>query len=150
MTEVTLTCKKCGSGIYLTPDKDLDHVNCRICEEPHKVLFDQNLLSNQLVQCPCCQRKDFYKQKDFNRKIGVLLFVVAAILSIFTYGISLVVLYILDLILYQKLPEVVSCYKCNTLFRKIENLDSISVFNHEMNDRILYDDQDFDGKQLNH
>lgn len=34
-----------------------------------------------LKDCPICARQDFYKQKDFNRKIGVALFVVAAILS---------------------------------------------------------------------
>jgi hypothetical protein len=93
---------------------------------------------------------DFYKQKDFNRKIGVFLFVVAAILSIWTYGLSLVALYLVDLFLFRKLSLVGVCYKCRTNFRKISNIQEIREFDHEMNDRIVYSDHDFKGKPLSH
>ena len=75
---------------------------------------------------------------------------VAAILSIWTYGLSLVGLYILDLFFYKKLPFVAACYKCSTNFRKVKNIGEIPNFDHEMHDRIVYSDHDFKGKPLSH
>lgn len=150
MMEVTLTCQKCGSAVNVYPSVDAHIAKCPICEQEHAVKFSLDHQNGVLRDCPCCSRKDFYKQKDFNRKIGVFLFVLAAILSIWTYGISFIVLYLFDLILYKKLGEVVSCYKCQTLFRKVSNIKDIQPFDHEMNDRIVYADHDFGGQGLSH
>jgi hypothetical protein len=106
--------------------------------------------SGRLDICPCCGRKDFFKQKDFNRKMGVVFYVIAAILSIWTYGLSLLALYLVDLFLFRRVGDVASCYKCETLFRQISNMDSILGFNHEMHDRIVYSDHNFEGKSLEH
>ena len=148
--EVTITCDDCGSGINIYPDHKAGHAKCDICKNEMKVEFSEKHEKGIIEECPCCQRKDFYQQKDFNRKIGVVLFVIAAILSIWTYGISLIVLYLVDLFLFQKLGNIVICYKCQTIFRKVANLDAINGFDHEMNDRIIYSDHDFDGKPLSH
>lgn len=148
--EVTFTCPECGSAISVHPDQSATVAECKICQHKLPVKFDQNHADNNLVDCPCCGRKDFYKQKDFNRKIGVILFVIAAILSIWTYGISFIVLYLFDLILFRKLGEIAICYKCQTVFRKVANIAQIPGFDHEMNDRIIYADHDFGGKPLEH
>ena len=150
MTEVTLTCKECGSGVHVYPSKEAKEAECQICKTMNLVNFDEALCEDKLEVCPCCGRKDFYKQKDFNRKIGVMLFVIAAIAAIWTYGISLIVLYLFDLLLYRRLGDVAACYKCNTLFRKLKNFDQIRPFDHEMHDRIVYSDHDFGGEALEH
>ncbi|WP_127718417.1 hypothetical protein [Halobacteriovorax sp. HLS] len=150
MMEVTLTCSECGSGIHIHPDVDAHKAICDVCSNEMNVTFDENHAKGILKDCPCCQRKDFYSQKDFNRKIGVALFVIAAILSIWTYGISFIVLYALDLFLFRKLAKVAICYKCNTIFRNLTNMEELYGFNHEMNDRIVYSDHDFGGEQLEH
>lgn len=150
MMEVTLTCDECNSAVSVYPNEQATVAKCPICQHEHQVTFTEKVLNDELDCCPKCERKDFYKQKDFNRKIGVTLFVIAAITSIWTYGITLIVLWLLDLFLFSKIPDVVSCYKCETLFRKIKNLDKIEGFNHEMNDRIIYSDHDFEGKTLSH
>jgi hypothetical protein len=87
---------------------------------------------------------------DFNRKIGVLLYVIAAILSIWTYGLSLFGLWLLDFFLFRRLKLIAVCYKCQTIFRKVKNIEGIRDFDHEMNDRIVYADHDFKGKPLSH
>jgi hypothetical protein len=150
MMEVTLTCDECKSAVSVYPDQQASIAKCTICQHEHNVTFTKNVLSDELDCCPKCERKDFYKQKDFNRKIGVTLFVIAAIASIWTYGVSLIFLWLVDLFLFSKIPDVVSCYKCETLFRKVKNLHNIEVFNHEMNDRIIYSDHNFEGKSLSH
>jgi hypothetical protein len=114
------------------------------------VQFNDDHIQGVLKDCPCCGRKDFYSQKDFNRKLGVMLFVIAAILSIWTYGLSLVALYLVDLFLFRKLAMVAICYKCTTNFRKLTNMNEIRDYDHEMNDRIVYSDHDFKGQPLNH
>jgi len=148
--EVTLTCIECGSGINIHPEKNASQATCPICQKSNPVKFASSMEEGILESCPSCERKDFYKQKDFNRKIGVILFIIASILSVFTYGISFIVLYLFDFILHRKLGDVVSCYKCSTLFRKVKNIEGIPAFDHEMNDRIIYADHDFDGKPLAH
>ena len=147
MMEVTLTCQECGSEfIFIQMNKQLKSL-VKVCETKNSVTFNSDHVDSVIKDCPKCGRKDFYQLKDFNRKIGVVLFVVAAILSIWTYGLSFVVLWIFDLILHKKLGNVVVCYKCNTLFRKVKNIEDIHGFDHEMNDRIVYADHDFKGSR---
>lgn len=148
--EVQITCSSCGSGIEVVPDHSATKVNCDICAHVQDVKFTQDHEQGILKECPVCTRQDFYKQKDFNRIIGVALFIIAAILSIWTYGISLVVLYLCDLFLFRKLSLVAICYKCRTNFRKVLNMNDIADYDHEMNDRIVYSDHDFKGKPLSH
>jgi hypothetical protein len=147
---VQFTCESCTSSIEVHPSLDATKVKCPICSHEQNATFTQDHMDGNLRVCPCCQRQDFYSQKDFNRKIGVILFVIAAILSIWTYGISLIALWLVDLFLFKKLPKVAACYKCNTLFRDLKNMEQIPAFNHEMNDRIVYSDHDFKGKTLDH
>lgn len=150
MMEVQITCTNCGSSIEVLPDHHAAKVECDICKHVHDVKFTHEHEQGILKECPVCSRMDFYKQKDFNRKIGVTLFVIAAILSIWTYGLSLVALYLLDLFLFRKLSLVAICYKCRTNFRRLKNIEEIRDFDHEMNDRIVYSDHDFKGKPLSH
>ena len=147
---VQITCPECRSSIHVYPQQDAERVCCPICKMESKVHFLQSHEKGELDVCPVCDRKDFYQQRDFNRKIGVSLFVLAAILSIFTYGISFIVLYIFDLILFKKISTIVVCYKCQTIFRQAKNTAYFTPFNHEMNDRIVYADHQFDGKPLTH
>ncbi|WPU65671.1 hypothetical protein [Peredibacter starrii] len=150
MMEVQITCKECGSSVEVVPDHNAHKVECGVCKHVSDVHFTHEHEAGVLKECPVCSRQDFYKQKDFNRKIGVLLFVIAAILSIWTYGLSLVALYLVDLFLFRRLAMVAICYKCQTNFRRVANMADIRDFDHEMNDRIVYADHDFKGKPLSH
>lgn len=148
MMTVTITCNDCGSAINVYPDSCAKKVSCDVCESVMDVHFNNEHEEGILKDCPVCQRKDFYQQKDFNRKIGVGLFIVGAIFVPWTYGISLIALWLVDFFLFRRLGNVACCYKCNTLFRGIKNMKQIYPFNHEMNDRIVYADHDFGGQPL--
>lgn len=148
MMTVEITCPECGSGINIYPSLEAKEAQCDVCEHTMPVKFDQNHVDGNLEDCPVCERKDFFQQKDFSRKIGVLLFVIAACFVPWTYGISLIVLWLIDLMLFRKIPNVSICYKCQTNFRGLANLSQIPQFNHEMNDRIIYSDHDFKGIPL--
>jgi len=148
--KVQITCPECTSAINLEPTLDAQITKCDICSHELEVSFKKDHLDSHLSSCPVCERKDFYQQKDFNRKIGVILFVIGAILVPWTYGLSLFVLWLLDYFLFSKIAMIAICYKCTTVFRDIKNMDKIGEFNHEMHDRIVYSDHDFEGRQLDH
>ena len=159
MMTVLFTCKNCGSGIHVYPNKDSKKIQCEICKHEEEVFFNAEHEQSVLKDCPCCKRKDFYSQKDFNRKIGVILFVVTAIIStvLFMKGFgpqwylsTFIILYALDFFLFRKLNLIAICYKCNTIFRDVANISDIAGFDHEMNDRIVYKDHDFQGRKPEH
>ncbi|MBY0414808.1 MAG: hypothetical protein K2Q18_11605 [Bdellovibrionales bacterium] len=159
MMTVQFTCKNCGSGIHVYPEAIAHKIQCDICQTEQTVKFDHNHEEGNLHDCPSCERKDFYSQKDFNRKLGVILFVMAAVIStvMLYFGINplwylstFIVLYALDFVLFRRLKLIAICYKCQTIFREVKNIEEIPGFNHEMNDRIIYSDHNFHGKPLDH
>ena len=64
-----------------------------------------------------CGSSHLYRQKDVNRALGCLIVAIGAALVPWTYGLSLVLLSIVDLALYFRLPQAVVCYRCDTVFR---------------------------------
>ena len=93
-------------------------------------VFKQKALLNQCPQCGC---EHLYKQRDFNRTLGVLLIVVGVILSFYTYGISLLLVTLIDFILYRKVKNVGLCYQCHSQFRgtSIEHLPEFNLSYHD-------------------
>ena len=146
--EVTLTCSECGSAVSVYPSPRTSRAACDVCGRETPVRFSSRHEEGFLEDCPTCERKDFYRQKDFNRKLGVSLFVIAAIMSIWTYGLSLVALWLLDLFLFRRLGSVAVCYNCRSIFRKVQWMEKIPEFDHETHDRIVYGGEDFGGKPL--
>jgi len=159
MMTVLFTCKNCGSGIHVHPTADSKQIVCEICHTSQDVKFNSDHEKGILKDCPGCERKDFYSQKDFNRNIGAALFIVTAIISTILFYLdfgpqyylsTFILLYIVDFFLFRKLKPIAICYKCNTIFRDVSNIDEIHPFNHEMHDRIVYSNHDFGGKPLDH
>jgi hypothetical protein len=70
-------------------------------------------------RCQICSGERFYLQRDFNQRIGCVVAGIGAILSPFTYGLSLVVCLLLDLGLYFLLKQVTVCYRCGAIYRGI-------------------------------
>ncbi len=156
---VQFTCKECGSGIHVYPSLEAVKIVCDVCHTQQEVHFNQSEVDGVLKHCPACNRQDFYSQKDFSRKVGVSLFVIAALISTWMlwkgmgpqwYLSTFIVLYLLDFILFRKLNQIAICYKCETIFRGVKNIKDIQGFSHEMHDRIIYSDHNFEGKQLDH
>lgn len=139
--KVQITCPECSSSIECYAKIGAEKVKCDVCDHVMENLsFSEEHEKGNLEACSVCHKKDLYQQKDFNRKIGVILYVIASIASIWTYGISLIVLFLMDAFLFQKLGNIAVCYHCNTIYRGVNNLDQISGFDHERNDRIVYSD----------
>lgn len=136
-----ITCPQCQSGIEVYLNSENKKAQCGICHHELDLQVDKNHEKNCLETCVVCGDNRFYKQKDFNRKIGVGLFIIAAILSIWTYGISFIVFWLIDFFLFKRLGTIVICYKCETIYRNVANLESITDFDHQLHDRIVYSEE---------
>jgi len=109
---------------------------CANCSK--KVLKDGFSIESVTSQHKCllCEGDRFYLVKDFNRMIGMLIFLVGAILSIWTYGLSLAVAALIDAILYKKLPFLKVCYVCDSEYLGDLILKTDKSFEHTMGDLI--------------
>lgn len=91
-------------------------------------------------QCPHCNCTHFYRQKDFNRSIGCLVILAGAVLVPFSYGLSLVVVAMIDWFLYKRVPDEAVCYKCRDVFKNVSIPENIKPFDHHIAE--LYEEPD--------
>ena len=86
--------------------------------------------------CFLCGFGHFYLSKDFNRGLGLLIFLAGAVASIWTYGISLAVAAAVDALLYHRLPFVKVCYICESEYKGIPIHPSDKSYDHVFGDQI--------------
>ncbi len=120
MITASVDCEVCGKR------KELTFVSfCNQCAKPEYLNAQMNLSI-----CPVCGSSKLYRKKNFNQTLGCLIIIIGAILVPFTYGLSLVVLSILDFILYRRVKDVAACYKCQSEFMGLEIPSHLKPFNH--------------------
>ena len=73
--------------------------------------------SRLLTRCLRCGLDRLYTQKDFSKRAGLWVFVVAAALSVPTWGLSLLAATLIDLGLYYALGDATLCYGCGSVHR---------------------------------
>ncbi len=91
---------------------------------------------NVIEHCAVCDCPTLYVQKDFNRTIGMAIFVTGAVVSLVLYGFdrvwqAMAVLLgcaVVDALLYKWLPEVTICYKCHSQYRQVNPNPAIAPF----------------------
>ena len=102
-----------------------DTLVCPHCDhtQPYTpgTLAEDGSVKDPVEACIACSYDRLFAQKDFNRKLGLAVVVVGAVLSPWTYGLSLVVCMGLDYGLYHFVPEITVCYGCDAIHRGFEN-----------------------------
>lgn len=109
-------CKECGLPFRKRLDRAKEQLVCPGCSHV-RTLDHAGWSGTAVMQCPVCDCKHLYPQRDVNRALGCLIVTIGAIFVPWTYGLSLVVLAGVDLILYLRLKECVVCYRCDTVYR---------------------------------
>ena len=107
MIRVSKNCNNC-KNVY-TAKIQQNIIKCDKCKGESFFFNSKNL---NFEQCSFCNCREFYKRKDFNQNLGCFFVVIGSILLPFTYGISLVVVLIIDMLLHKYIDEVIVCYKC--------------------------------------
>jgi DNA-directed RNA polymerase subunit RPC12/RpoP len=114
--EIAFRC----SGCQGEATAGLDGVGrCGGCGAETRLTLSASIRERRIVdECPACQGRQLYVQRDFNQRAGLAVVVVGAVLAPFTpYYSSLVVAALIDAGLYLVLPEIAICYRCKAHFR---------------------------------
>lgn len=102
-------------------------IRCPRCQREHAVaLSDAMLREHRVDRCPLCGCRELFIRRDFPQKLGLLIVVCAALLSVFTYRANIMVSWAIlgtavgvDLIIYTLVGTVTACYACRAEFRKV-------------------------------
>ena len=126
LPEVRAQCDHCDAALAADPQRGA--LECPSCRRRYAI----GEAAARLEQCPICDCRRFFRQKAFPRALGIGLVVVGAILVPFTYGVSLMVLALVDLLIYRRVPLMAVCYLCRAEFRRVPVPARILPFRHHM------------------
>ena len=135
-------CRECGLPFPARIDAggaggDGGEVACPGCDARRPVAT-RGWDAGRVEVCPLCGCKHLYRQRDFHRAWGCALVAVGAVLVPWTYGLSLVVLSLVDFLLFRRLRNSVVCYKCDTVYRDAVPLDRQGEFDLLKHDVLKY------------
>jgi len=126
---VAFACERCGRGIFVPVEGGpIDAGRCPGCGQEHAARLRPAPQAGRLERCLCCGLDRLYLQKDFNRKLGLGIFALAALLSVPTWGLSLLAATILDAALYRFLADVTVCYGCGAQHRGFQKSAAHGAF----------------------
>ena len=121
-------------------ERGQSQLTCPNCQETQAVSIDgwSSEDETHIERCVLCDCRHLYRQRDFNRALGCTLVAIGAALVPWTYGLSLVVLSLVDLALYYRLRESVVCYRCDTVYRDARPGDRQNEFDLLKHDVLKY------------
>lgn len=118
MLEIRYACKQCRAPAAVAVDRATTEHRCDTCGDVQPLRFSDALVETKIAdRCALCGSEHFYVQKDFDQRIGCLVVAVGAVFVPWTYGLSLGVCALIDLLLYARLPNVAKCYVCKATYR---------------------------------
>lgn len=116
--ELEYRCPNCAAVVPVEGWAERDFLACHACGDRLPLMAEVRTDPHDMLhRCPVCRGKEFYVQRDFNRRLGLALVILGAILAWPTRGLSLAVVVLLDLALYAVVPEIAICYRCEAIFR---------------------------------
>ena len=109
-------------------------------------------IENLPEKCPKCSCKEFYKQSDFRRSIGLTLVTIASVATFilmymgynwFVVWSPMPLFLVFDRALYYLRPPILICYKCKHNFRGLteKDLELIEAFDLETHDRYEFQEE---------
>ncbi len=111
----------------------VENVSCNKCGQKVALrLSAESQASGMIEHCAVCGNNGFYLQKDFNPRLGILIFAIGVIFSYHTKFLSLFITTAIDFVLYYALPTVTVCYQCRAIYREYNENPRHQGFNHLM------------------
>ena len=139
---VTYACPHCGATTRSEFQADTTELGCIHCQQ--KLPVPVNALEDRRVRkCLVCPSTDLYVRKDFPQRIGVGLVVVGIVGSsiawyftnvFWTFGI-LFATALIDVLLYALVGDALMCYRCDALYRDVDDMDAHGTFDLETHER---------------
>ena len=124
--DVLAKCPKCDAGLPFAAADAPSAIKCGRCGRDIALHVTDAVRADRAVdRCPVCDGADFYIRKDFDPKLGLTVVIVGALISagfywfgrdLIAYGI-LASAALIDLVVYGRLKDVTTCYRCHSEFR---------------------------------
>lgn len=130
-------CRACGLPFRAVISPRMASLPCPGCEVERQLAQHgwREDPSGRVDQCPLCECKHFYEQKDVNRAWGCTLVALGAALAPWTWGISLIVVVAIDWWLARRLKMATVCYRCDTVYRDAQpqpNQGEFDLLKHDV------------------
>ena len=93
-------------------------------------LSAESQAAGMVDRCAVCGTSGLYLQKDFNPRLGILIFAIGVLFSYHTKFLSLFIATAIDFVLYYALPTVTVCYQCRAIYRACKENPRHQGFNH--------------------
>lgn len=127
-------CSDCGNG-WQCPANDLHTPVCRSCGAQERPLKHEHVDARVTLRaCLVCGHDQMYWARDFPRRLGILIVIIAAVLAPFTYYISLAVGAVLDASLVFVVRKRLHCYACKSVHHGFDGADLWRPFDLEVRD----------------
>lgn len=102
-------------------------IRCPRCGREHAVaLTDSILRDNRVDRCPICGCRELFIRRDFPQKLGLMIVILAAVISLLTYKTNILMSWGVlaaavgvDIVIYCLVGTVTTCYACRAEFRKV-------------------------------
>lgn len=130
---VEFVCRNCKKDVLADLSEAKAFIRCPNCSHEVPVNLTKSMQHDGKVdRCVLCGKIRFYVQKDFNPRLGLLIFAIGVIFSYHTYGLTLLIATIIDFILYKVLQTVTICYNCRAIYRGFEENPTHRGFDHNL------------------
>jgi|SRR6185295_12642701 len=137
--EINTFCPECENGIFLYEMPKVGLISCKRCGKGRPASGNSRLdEKGAILQCGICDGKEFYRQKDFNTKLGLwILAVIVLAALIFNKWLFPILVggAILDGLLYFLLGDIVICYKCRAIYRGMPISPKLEGFDLKIHDQ---------------
>jgi len=145
--EINTYCPECENGMFLSTLPKKGRIPCRRCGKGRDATGGGKLdAQGGMEKCGLCGGVEFYRQKDFNTKLGlwITVLILGTALVLFLtdhvwagFGV-LVGGALLDLGLYFGLGDIVICYQCRGIYRGFPIPARVTGFDLKVHDKYVF------------
>lgn len=133
MKTVEFVCPNCQKDNLAALSETKETIVCEHCSYAVPVRLSKGMQTvGKVDRCAICDKIRFYVQKDFNPRLGILIFLIGVVFSYHTYFLSLLIATIIDFILYKVLKTVTICYNCRAVYRGFAEDPTHRGFDHNL------------------
>jgi DNA-directed RNA polymerase subunit RPC12/RpoP len=139
---VTYNCPSCNDTSRVHFTAETPAIVCRHCRREIAVP-DGAVRGRLITRCLVCPSTDLFARKDFPQRLGVALVIlgfVGSSIAWFNYQVlwSFAILFataLVDLVLYIVMGESLTCYRCHSQYRGLEEIERHGGFDLETHER---------------
>lgn len=129
--KVIFRCSGCGHDNLEMLTQDQNDLACKHCSKQWSLRQGDELFEH----CPMCSCKAFFVQKSIHPKWMLGGLVLGIVLVPWTYGLSLPALWLIDLAIHKKIPDLLVCYRCRAAFAGFDIPKRFKPFQHHIGDK---------------